>query len=98
MRGLDSHAGVEEVPLVAHQADRLGLIHRRGGHHPYAMRRQRPDRPLQLLAAVYDIRPEPQIAEAVHSPSRHTSTETSDTGRAIGGSGFAALIQTACAS
>ncbi len=32
-RGLDPQAGVEEVGLVEHQADRLGLVHRGGGEH-----------------------------------------------------------------
>ena len=53
---------------------------------------------LQVRAAVAEIRPQAQVAAAQHGPghaSRQTSTETSPTGSAIGGSGLAALTHTA---
>ena len=96
----DAKAGVVEVALIEHQPDGLGLVHRRGCEHLDAAARQLPGRALEHRPPVADVGTQTEVADARrggrHSASRHTSTDTSVTTKASGGSGFAALTHTAC--
>ena len=60
---LDPHDRVEELRLVEHLADRLGVVDRRRRQHAHAVRGQRVDRGLQVRAAVADVRAEPEVAD-----------------------------------
>ncbi len=93
--GVDSEAGVEELALVRDQSHRLGLIHGARGQNLDSVARQRRDRLPQVLEAIPDVGPQAQVSG--YEASRQTSTETSPTGSASGGSGFAAFTHTACA-
>src|SRR5579875_2373608 len=94
--GLDLEAGVEELRLIEDQADRLGVVGGGGAQDTHPMSRKRVHRRLQVRTPVTEVRSDAEKPPA-HA-SRHTSTETSPTVRAIGGSGLAALTQTACTS
>jgi hypothetical protein len=65
---------------------------------------ERPRRGDQMRAPVTDVRPQAEVPDAHRlarpkpQASRQTSTETSVTGSASGGSGLAALTHTAPAS
>ena len=54
------------------------------------------DRVGEMGAPLSDVRPQAEIADG-HSASRQTSTDTSLTTNASGGSGLAAFTHTACA-
>ena len=66
-------------------------------HHLYAVVAERRCRGGQMGGSVADVGPQAQVAEHQRA-SRQTSTETSVTGSANGGSGLAALTQIALAS
>ena len=105
--GLDPHAGVEEVRLVEHEPDRLGLIQRRGAPAPARRGPAAPRWPppgaragRRCWSRGPGIRWPSRSRGRAAQPwaSRHTSTDTSVTGSASGGSGLAALTHTAWAS
>jgi hypothetical protein len=103
--GLDLDAGVEELGLVDDQPDRLGVVDRRCPDDGNAVSRERVDGGLQVVATVPDIGAEAEVPAVAggwvggnNYASRQTSTATSPTGSAIGGSGLAAFTQTACSS
>ncbi len=54
-RGRNSYAGVEEVALVGHQPNRLGLVHRRGREHVDAVARKCRHRVEQVRPPVADV-------------------------------------------
>src|SRR3954469_14762910 len=89
--GLDLNSSIEEVRLIEYLALRFGHVDRgsRGDGKPI---RRRP----QVRERVADVRAEPEVAPQSER-SFHTSTATSSTGRAIGGSGLAARTDTASA-
>ena len=64
------HDRVEELRLVEHLADRLGVVDRRRRQHLHADARQRVDRGLQMRPAVADVRAEPEVAGARHRGRR----------------------------
>ncbi len=84
-------SSIEEVGLIEHLTLGLGLIHRRPCDDWQQVRRR-----AEIRDAVPDVRPEPEITPQSER-SFHTSTETSSTGSAIGGSGLAARTDTASA-
>ena len=94
--GLHLHAGVEELALIEHLTHRLCLVHRGGRGHDDAVLRQGRDGGLEVAPAIAFVRAEAEVAD--RQASRQTSTDTSPTGRGSGGSGLAALTQTATAS
>ena len=99
--GRDRHARVEEFGLVEHEADRLGLIRVRRLKDGHAVISQPADGGEQVRPPVADVGPQAQVGPMAHasgSASRQTSTETSVTGSANGGSGLAAFTHTARAS
>ena len=97
--GADPQTGVEKLRLIEHEADGLGLIGRGRGENVDLVAGELGDRGLEVVPALSDVRTQPEVADHGRPPaSRHTSTETSVTGSASGGSGLAALTQTALAS
>ncbi len=100
-RRVDAHAAVQEAGLVEELADRIGVIDGGAGEELEARRGQGGDGLLQVSPARLDVRAQAEIADAgghaadgYSGASRQTSTETSSTGRGIGGSGLAAFTQT----
>jgi hypothetical protein len=93
--GVDGDGGVEEVALVADEPLRLGLVDRRGGGDRDAAALERVARRAQVREPVPYVRAEPEVA--LYGRSFQTSTDTSETGSGIGGSGFAALTVTVSA-
>ena len=93
--GLHPQAGVEEVGLVEDLALRLGLVDRGGAKHRHAVGGERVTGCAKVRDAFADVGAEAEVA--LQLPSFQTSTETSSTGRGIGGSGLDARTVTASA-
>src|SRR4051812_4455072 len=89
-RGLDRDDGIEEVGLVEHLALRFRLVHGRTSDDGQPIRRGTQIRqPVPHVGAQAEVTPQ--------SRPFHTSTATSSTGSAMGGSGLAARTDTASA-
>jgi len=99
--GPHAQAGVEERRLVGHLPDGVGVVGGRGGEHLHAGAGEGEHGGLQLGAAIAEVAAEAEQPDALRahpSASRQTSTDTSSTLSAIGGSGLAALTHTPSSS
>ena len=92
-RGLDAHAGVEEIGLVGHFALGRRLVDRGGRDRFDPASGESLSRSAQVRQAVAFVGAQAEVALPAQT-SFQTSTETSSTGNAIGGSGLAALTRT----
>ena len=90
-RGPNPQARVEEVGLVGDLPLRRRLVHRRRRKHLHPVPAERVARGTQVREPVSLVGAEPEVADQT---SFHTSTETSSTGRGIGGSGLVAFTRT----
>ncbi|GAC1323530.1 MAG: hypothetical protein NVSMB25_19940 [Thermoleophilaceae bacterium] len=100
--GLDGEAGVQEIRLVRELALRLGLVDRGGRDHHEIPALELGTSGPQVCEPVAEVRPEPEICPRSNRlpcqpRSFQTSTDTSSTGRASGGSGFVARTVTVSA-
>ena len=64
--GLDPHARVEEVGLVEHEPDRLGVVHRRGRGDRDPVRGQRGHRRLEVGPPIAEVGTEPEVPGGAH--------------------------------